>query len=146
MQPSFTCSSDAGRTLTPGARCFLSPSIAKAGSEEKRRTLRAIAAISALAAPWLPLVPHVLGGLPPRSLVLLLVLVLLPEGLHLVGVQPLLLPPLSIRLLALLGPLWPWPLLPPATPALQPEGVVLLVLPWQRQRRGALLLMLEGGW
>ena len=90
--------------------------------------------------------PHVLGGLPPRSLVLLLVLLLLPEGLHLVGVQPLLLPPLSIGLLAVLGPLWPGPLLPPAAPALQPEGGVLLVLPWQRQRSSALLLMLDGGW
>lgn len=103
------------------------------------RTLPAIAAKSALAAPSLPLVPAVLRGLPPRSLMLLL-LVLLPEGLHLVGVRPLLLPPLPIGLLALPGPLWLGPLLLPATPTLQPKGLLLLLLAWQR--RGALLLLL----
>ena len=92
----------------------------------------AIAAIRALAAPSLPLVLAVLRGLPPRSVMLLLVL--LPEGLHLTGVQPLLLPPLPIGVLALPGPLWLGPLLPPATPTLQPEGMLLLVLAWRRQR------------
>ena len=99
----------------------------------KRRTWPAIAAVSALAAPSLPLVPIVLRGLPPRSLMLLLVLLLLPEGLHLVGVQPLLLPPRPIGVLALLGPLRLGPLLSPAAPALPPEVVLLLLLAWQRQ-------------
>lgn len=104
------------------------------------RTLPAIAAKSALAALSLPLVPTVLRGLPPRSLMLLLLVLLLPEGLHLVRVRPLLLPPLPIGLLALPGPLWLGPLLLPATPTLQPKGLLLLLLAWQR--RGALLLVL----